>query len=383
MLRTVLTALARNSSPAGARLFALGGMNWLSASCFHSTRSFAPLSVKIGVNSVCNARCLTCDIGTKSELTPFFRNNVVKDTPEINLDLAKRVVDSLRGVRPRICIDSTEPLLYRDLVPLVRHVKTRRMQSLVLTNGLLLTDRAAGLVDAGLDELVVSIDGPIPVNDRVRGLPGLTERAFEGLREVHRLKRSGKLGKPALRINTVISSHTQHDVLGLLHELKNLGLGLASVSLYHQNFVSQDMATAHNLRWEHELPVTVSNCEQAAPEAVKTADLAEVVSAVDGEDWPFQVRWVPRLQTERQLRRFYDEHDSLVGSARCLAPWMIMRVRPNGEVGVMGRCFDIPLGNCIDDDLLKIFNGVRFRRFRRLLLDNETMPACKRCCGSL
>jgi MoaA/NifB/PqqE/SkfB family radical SAM enzyme len=383
MIRTALKALARNSSPAGARLMAIGGANWVASSLLRSTRSLAPLSVKIGVNSSCNARCKTCDIGTKTELTPFYTNNIVAEAPEIDLDLATSVVDALRHARPKICIDSTEPLLYRHLGALVEHVSARHMQSLVLTNGLLLSDRARGLVEAGLDELVVSIDGPAAINDEVRGLPGLTAKAYAGLEEVRRVT-ADRAGKgPVLRINAVISAHSQDHLLDLLHELAALEVGLTSVTLYHQNFVSRDMAERHNSTFGIELPVAMSNCEQADPEAVDVSRLAEQVRALQVRPWPFSVRWVPAIEGKDELRRYYSAHHEIVGSSRCLAPWMIMRVKPNGDVGVIGRCFDIPFGNCRDENPLQLFNGVSMRLFRRVLLDNDLMPACTRCCGSL
>ena len=385
MIESTRRQIARNSAPKGIRLLGAGALNGICRWPLRSTCSWTPVSVKIGVNSVCNARCLTCDVGTKNVETPFFRNNTTSELrPDMPFELATRIIDQLSSVRPQICIDSTEPLLYRDLGRLVRYVKSRRMSCLVLTNGLLLADRARKIVDSGLDELVVSIDGPAEVNDSVRRVPGLTEKAFSGIQEMHRLKqRIGGSTGPKIKVNVVISEHTQHTLAELLSTLRDLEAGIAAVTLYHQNFISPEMSDAHNRAWGTELPVTAANCASADPSNVDPDSLAAMVGTVERTDFPFRIRWVPYLRSPVALRRFYTAHLETIGSGRCLAPWMILRVRPDGETGIIARCIELSLGNCCESDILSIFNGAGIRRLRRILLDHGPLPACFRCCGAL
>lgn len=78
--------------------------------------------------------------------------------------------DERAGFRPLIAFSGGEPLLYKDCVSLVRHIKARRLPCIVLTNGVLLGRHAEGLVESGLDAIAVSLDGPEAVHDEIRGV---------------------------------------------------------------------------------------------------------------------------------------------------------------------------------------------------------------------
>lgn len=68
-----------------------------------------------------------------------------------------------------------EPLLNRDLPRMVAHLKSRGVYVLFNTNATLLTeDWGRRLIEAGLDELRVSVDGADPVRMR----PSAARRCF-------------------------------------------------------------------------------------------------------------------------------------------------------------------------------------------------------------
>ena len=79
-----------------------------------------------------------------------------------------------------------EPLLHPRFLEMVRLAKERGLRAEVTTNALLLDDAmAAGLLEAGLDQLVVSIDGAnAEAFGRVRSGASL-ERVVENVRRLH------------------------------------------------------------------------------------------------------------------------------------------------------------------------------------------------------
>ena len=89
-----------------------------------------------------------------------------------------------------------EPLLHPRFLDMVRLAKDRGLRAEVTTNALLLDDEiAAGLVEAGLDQLVVSIDGAsAEAFGRVRSGASL-ERVVENVRRLH--DRRGPTTAPA------------------------------------------------------------------------------------------------------------------------------------------------------------------------------------------
>ena len=113
----------------------------------------------------CNARCHHCHRGEK----------VVeqKATPE-------RLLEVCRELRPLVAIMSGgEPLLYPGLPDLVRLLKAgcAPLRVFLNTNAALLTlPRYTELVDAGVDEVLISLDYPDARHDTFRAIPGLFGR---------------------------------------------------------------------------------------------------------------------------------------------------------------------------------------------------------------
>jgi MoaA/NifB/PqqE/SkfB family radical SAM enzyme len=117
----------------------------------------------------CNARCRHCHRG----------DEVVEQraTPQ-------RLVGVCRALRPIVAILSGgEPLLYPDLPGLVRLLKARcaPIRVFLNTNAALLTRaRYDELVEAGVDEVLISLDYPDDRHDAFRAIPGLFAR-IQGL----------------------------------------------------------------------------------------------------------------------------------------------------------------------------------------------------------
>lgn len=87
----------------------------------------------------------------------------------------------------QVIFSGDEPLLRKDITDLIRHAYDLGMLVRLNTNGLLLTrSRARELKEAGLVLVGLSLDHPRPeVHDKLRGVPGLYERAIEGVRNLH------------------------------------------------------------------------------------------------------------------------------------------------------------------------------------------------------
>lgn len=124
-----------------------------------------PLCLSFELTHNCNARCHHCHRGER----------VVEQraTPE-------RLVEVCRELRPLVAILSGgEPLLHPDLPGLVRLLKAgcAPLRVFLNTNAALLTRaRYDELVDAGVDEVLISLDYPDARHDAFRAIPGLFGR---------------------------------------------------------------------------------------------------------------------------------------------------------------------------------------------------------------
>jgi radical SAM family uncharacterized protein len=116
----------------------------------------------------CNLACGMC---------PFWRR---EDGALLSVADEVRLLDTLAesGVS-FMGFEGGEPLLRKDLVPILRASHDRFHTSLV-TNGWLLRSRLDE-VRPYLEHVFVSLDGIGPTHDRLRGIPGSYDRAVEGI----------------------------------------------------------------------------------------------------------------------------------------------------------------------------------------------------------
>jgi MoaA/NifB/PqqE/SkfB family radical SAM enzyme len=125
-----------------------------------------PLTVSIEVTKRCNARCDFCDywkITDRDEMTDF--------------------TDIVRRFDPLVVVfTGGEPMLRRDLVPIVESIKALpgfRYQTLLTHGGFLSERKIHDLVNAGINQINISMNFPDARQDRERGLPGLFDKLQE------------------------------------------------------------------------------------------------------------------------------------------------------------------------------------------------------------
>ncbi len=157
------------------RALALSGRSVARYGLSAPQRFAAPLMVVWNITRACNLLCRHC-----------YQNATPRPAPdEMTLDEKLRAVDQmgLEGV-PFLAIAGGEPLVSKDLWPVLQRARERGIHTTVATNGTLLTkENVARLLEAGVKYVEVSIDSAIPEeHDRFRGRAGAWERSIEGIR---------------------------------------------------------------------------------------------------------------------------------------------------------------------------------------------------------
>lgn len=111
-----------------------------------------------------------------------------------------------------------EPLLHKDIMKLVRCGSDAGMRMSIITNGTLLPKMIDELADAGLAQVIVSIDGDsAETQDSYRQLPGLFDQCMHGLQMAR--ERSVRT-----RVNTVVGPHNYEQMPRLQKTLTDAGV---------------------------------------------------------------------------------------------------------------------------------------------------------------
>lgn len=158
-----------------------------------------PLGVSFEVTHNCNAKCKHCHLG--------YKVNENRATPE-------KLGEICRELNPVLAqLSGGEPLLRKDLEQIVENFKrpNRAPYIDITTNGILLTkERYSKLLDAGVDQIGLSLDYPDKRHDTFRGVPGLFGR-IENL--INSLNTNSEI---AISFICTIQSDNFRDLVGMV-----------------------------------------------------------------------------------------------------------------------------------------------------------------------
>jgi AdoMet-dependent heme synthase len=111
-----------------------------------------------------------------------------------------------------------EPLLHKDIVPLIATGARAGMKMSIITNGQLVPKMIGDLADNGLAQVIVSIDGAAAsTHDQFRNTPGLFAQCIAGLAMAN--DRGLRL-----RVNTVVGPHNYAEMPQLQERLTAAGV---------------------------------------------------------------------------------------------------------------------------------------------------------------
>jgi MoaA/NifB/PqqE/SkfB family radical SAM enzyme len=311
----------------------------------------------LNVHEHCNCRCLMCDIWQR------------KDGKELDLsDFERHRASIVRlGVR-QVVLTGGEPLLHRNIEALFEFFRGCNVSITLLTTGLLLSKRA-DVVAANVDEIIISLDGPEEVHDRVRRVKGAYRLIGEGIRAV----RQRKANMPVHGRCTV-----QKENHGLLREAVAGAkfLGMDSISFLAADVTSQ--AFNRELVWpgERQSQVVLTGQEVEALED-------EIASLTRDNYEDIRTKFISESAEKlwRIARRFREQLGEMPPVApRCNAPWVSVVMEVDGSVR---PCFfHRKIGSVREQTLEQVINGQEARRFRASL-DVSENAICKRCVCSL
>ncbi len=330
--------------------------------------SARPLGITLKPVLSCNLRCAMCS---------FVANKAVDSSPHdsLPLDVWTRLVDEVAHWRPYLWLTGGEPTLYPAVLPLIRHVKSRGLLCGMTTNGVTLEALAEAIVQARLDILVVSLDGPGDVHDRVRGKPGAFDRARRGIEALRRAQDNDRRRRPVVVINCSLSSgnyNRAHEMVALADDL-----GVAALHVQHLWMLTEEMVAAHNVRWGAEHYVSPDMWAMSRDHGMDPECVAETVQRLARTRTSVPILYQPDL-ARAEIELYYAAPSTFVRRRPAVCAWVNTDVLPNGDVS---PCYDVVCGNIRRDSFTDIWNNAAFRRHRQRLSKEGDFPICARCCA--
>lgn len=320
-----LTGFRRHHTP---RRLANALVNQLFRRVFRSTYVPGyPLHLSIEVNNTCDLKCPMCSSG---------QDYSRRRRGFMSFEQYRRIIDEtapyLYKVGP---FNLGEPLLHKDIFRMVRYARDKGVATILSTNGNTMDEqKAAGLIESGLEELIVSIDAATEGTYRQNRPGGDFDRLKKNVRRLMELKRERGSRTPFVAINMILMDNNVGEIEAFKQLAAELGVDKCNFSTYWEMYLGD--------------------------------------SQKEGRTRGFR----PKSAEHRNIMPENMRVDTTCGWAwsGCVIAW-------NGSVTPC--CFDYNetcvLGNVFDGGLKQLWNNQKYRRLRAAILKGRKTP--KLCAG--
>src|SRR6516225_8118048 len=325
-----------------------------------ATAAHAPICVYLETTNRCNLLCTTCP-RTYEELEP---------PADMSWDLFRKIVDQLPNIERAVLHGVGEPMLVRALPKMVRYLKDRGTYVLFNTNGTVLNERnGRALIDAGLDELRVSLDAANAKSYiAVRG-KDYFRRILRNVRTFRELQE--REGKDRPRVSAWLTG--LKETIAELPEFVKVAADIGVKEVYLQRLVFFEKDAIGLARPDQALYERMNREEAAQIEAAaalaKSLGMTFSASGAASE---------PGMSLKR--------HDDGSPWSMCRRPWTVMYFTANGRA--LPCCIapfsqrgyeNYTLGDATQQTLREIWSGPAYRDFRAALLSDHPPAACANC----
>jgi radical SAM protein with 4Fe4S-binding SPASM domain len=181
-----------------------------------------PPILQLEPSNVCNLRCLTCATGaqlmTRSpDLMPF--------------EMYKTIIDQVKNyVHLLVFWSWGEPFTNKDALKMIRYAKDRGLLVHTSTNGHFFQTKelARGVVNSGLDSLLVAVDGLDQATYEKYRKGGRLELVMKSIKNLVAERASAGVKHPLITFRFIVMKHNEHQLDRVEEFAKQLGADFVS-----------------------------------------------------------------------------------------------------------------------------------------------------------
>lgn len=319
-----------------------------------SGEPYRPLFVKIKLTWRCNLRCVMCNVWRQ------------KRTSLLNLPVMTILAEELASLgTEKVHLTGGEVLLHPEIFEIIAALSQRGMKVNLTSNGTLIDPEvAAHLVESGVQNVSLSLDGATPaVHDAVRG-KGNWKRTLRGLRNLRRAARHAHR-KLHIRVNTVISRMNYLDLVELPALVRQAGADRLTL------IPVDDQGEKLHLNKDRILEYNQRIAPILAEHAFEMGLISDIKEAYPFGITPQELEW---SKTGGYAVGLYETQP-------CYIPWLHAMIAPQGQVYPCCMLRSLPpLGNFIQaGSFRQVWEGSLYKEFRNEMLDGNHPALCQAC----
>jgi Fe-coproporphyrin III synthase len=306
----------------------------------------------------------------------------IKKDPEayMPLELFKRAIDEATALGAHLNLWGAEPLAHPHMAEILAYIGEKKTICTISTRGTLLADYAESIVDAGILEVLVSIDGPRQVYKLMSPSNTKYDDMEKGVKELVRVRKEKKSPVPVIGGRVFIALENYHYLNDMYIEMVEMGIDMATYT--HTFSVSEGLGNTYGRFF-----LDTFNCPALSWELLKfpasgieIAALSREIIRLKGKSGKIPVQFFPELKNW-QVADFYKTSDYSAGIDRCMIPWFICNMLENGSVVTCVDYPDLSIGTIAEDPLMTLWNNEEMKHFRTELIRLGKFPICPKCSG--
>jgi MoaA/NifB/PqqE/SkfB family radical SAM enzyme len=295
---------------------------------------------------------------------------------EMDLDGWKKATDDCieMGVR-WIELFGGDALLRKDiLVPLVKHIKTYPDINCNMPTNCNLMDRetAEGLVEAGMDDIWISMDGIDITHDKVRGREGTFDRANRAIDWL--LAARGGNCTPNIRVNVTISRYNASSFDKVLAFAERKGMDAV-----HLEYVGEF--------WQQTIDKADIEGIRPTPYYIRQGNESSLVNREQAFLIKRKVEMMKKQAETMRVRLFSENIDKLTienmvkgrfDNKRCYITRFKVSIDPSGSIIGCPFYGKWAMGNIREQNLRKIWRNQRHKKFMKAFIEGR-FQFCNYC----
>ena len=232
-------ALTRSRLSNAIRCYVGYALNRFGSALFRSPISHSPfaihhspLFVSVEPANICQLKCPECPVGRHDVITSSRHNEKF-----LSFSLWSRILSEIRGTALVVQFYfQGEPLLNKNLPKMIKEAHEAGLYTIVSTNAQAMTEELAeALVQAGLDRIIVSMDGLTEASYGAYRIGGSVEKTKQALRWLREAKIKNQKSKICIELQALRLRSNEHEWSELKRVYKSLGadkLTLKTAQLY-------------------------------------------------------------------------------------------------------------------------------------------------------
>jgi MoaA/NifB/PqqE/SkfB family radical SAM enzyme len=319
-----------------------------------------PRSIYIEPTSRCNEFCQQCPRTLLSR----------EDDRDLTFDQFRFIVDQFPVLDRVVLHGLGEPLLNKDLPKMIRYLKDRGTYVLFNSNGIALTEkRGQSLIDAGLDEYRLSMDGSSrEMYAHVRGVDAFN-KIWRNVRAFIAMQNAQQATTPRVSVWFTAMRENLHELPGLVELSYEAGIREVYMQrlVYFETGLAASKQALFRRSSQEELDL-VRQCEERCKELGLSFNAAGSATPVESLVRDFGSR--PWSGCSRPYTLTYITSSGNVLSC-CFAPFGHRSAREYQEERVLGNIFQEPIA--------AIWQGERYEAFRRAFESDTPARHCSQC----